>query len=243
MGSGNKWSVKMGMLKPGDHTIVAFGDSTTAPREAHGRSLVVYPDILREELPGWGITGSVMNKGVPGHTTVDALDRFNTDVVVYGPDWVIIQFGINDSAVDLWQTPPATSSRVSLASYSLNLTTMVQQLKATGCQVMLMTPNPMLWTKENLDYYGKTPYHPDDRMGFNVLLKDYAQVVRNISQSEQIHLLDVYSLYLAYDQGADQRMEDLLLDGMHPNESGHRFVADALISSIHSHLYPTKSSG
>jgi lysophospholipase L1-like esterase len=207
-----------------------------------GKPLTVYSDLLRAELPGRGIAGTILNKGVGGNTTDDAMARFDADVLKQHPDLTVIQFGINDSAVDVWQTPPATSSRVSLEKYSLNLKMMVQQLKATGCQVMLMTPNPILWTKENLEYYGKTPYHPDDRMGFNVLLKDYAQVVRNISQSEQVNLIDVYNLYLAYDQGADQHMEDLLLDGMHPNESGHRFVADALISSIHSHLYP-KSSG
>ena len=76
-------------------TIVAFGDSTTAPRD----SLVVYADILRAELSNV----RVLNAGSGGDSTEMARARFSRDVLDRKPGVVVIQFGINDSAVDVWE--------------------------------------------------------------------------------------------------------------------------------------------
>ncbi len=142
-------------LSPGTHTILAFGDSTTAPRTVAGAPVPVYADLLRAELPAWGITGTVLNRGVPGNTTADAMARFDTDVLAHHPDLTIIQFGINDAAVDVWKDPPATTSRVALRQYVANLTAMIRQLREAGSQVILMTPNPGRWTPELRALYGR----------------------------------------------------------------------------------------
>src|SRR3954470_10080952 len=87
-------------------TVVAFGDSTTAPRG----SLAIYSRILQEELSNV----SVINAGVPGNTTEMARTRFERAVLAHHPQIAIVQFGINDSAIDVWKTPPATEPRVPL---------------------------------------------------------------------------------------------------------------------------------
>lgn len=218
------------LLDPGAHTVVCFGDSTTAPRG----SLYVYPDILRDELPQWGITGGVINSGVGGNTTVMARSRFQSDVRNYSPDVVIIQFGINDSAVDT----AGGSPRVDLSTYTNNMTYFVQTLKNDGAQVVLMTPNPLRWTPTLLQYYGHDPYDVDDPMGFNVTLYGYADAVRAIAASENVQLIDVFQNYVDYDQVAGQSMDNLLLDGMHPNTQGQRMTGDALVSLITDGLPP-----
>ena len=38
---------------------------------------------------------------------------------------IVIQFGINDAAVDVWKKPPATEPRVPLNEYLDNLRTMI----------------------------------------------------------------------------------------------------------------------
>ena len=58
------------------HRVVAFGDSTTAPRQIEGKALPVYADLLTSEQ---GI--EVMNAGVPGDTTAAARLRFEKDVL------------------------------------------------------------------------------------------------------------------------------------------------------------------
>jgi len=201
--------------------IVAFGDSTTAARGA----LAVYAKLLQDELPARGVPVEVVNAGVGGNSTEAARARLEKDVLGRSPVLVIIQFGINDSAIDVWKG--ATTARVPMSRYEENLRHFVQTLKARKAQVILMTPNPMTWTDTLKKMYGKPPYDPEDPDGFNLLLKDYAAVVRKIAQDESLPLVDVYRLFKDYGN-----VSDLLLDGMHPNEKGHRLIADALLKQI-----------
>ena len=76
--------------------LIAFGDSTTAPRSG----VPTYADILRGELLLDGGPLEVMNAGVPGNTTAKAMQRFQADVISKAPHTVVILFGINDAAVD-----------------------------------------------------------------------------------------------------------------------------------------------
>src|SRR5215203_3672451 len=102
---------------PPQPAIVVFGDWTTAPREG----LIVYGTLLESALRSQGVWVNVINAGVRGNTTDHAAERFHTDVVSHHPDLVVLQFGINDSAVDVWKHPPATQPRVSLEQYGKNL--------------------------------------------------------------------------------------------------------------------------
>ena len=209
-------------------TVVSFGDSTTAPRSG----VTVYSTILNQELPYYGLDATVINSGVPGNTSSDGMARFQSDVRSYNPDLVIVQFGINDSAWDVWKNPPATGPRVDLATYTANLINAVQTLKADGAQVILMTPNALRWTDTTLGLYGSSPYDPNDPMGFNATITPYCQAVRDLAAAESVPLVDVYNMFVDYDAVSGQSMDDLLLDGMHPNNQGQQMVADALLSVI-----------
>ena len=208
--------------------IVCFGDSTTAPR----RDLIIYADLLREELSGREIDIWVENSGVGSSHTDHARERFARDVLDHRPELAIIQFGINDSAVDVWKNPPATQPRVALARYRENLAFFIDTLRQQNRKVILMTPNPLRWAEKTQKLYGNPPYDPNDPDGFNRLLKDYAAAVRQIATAQDVELIDVYALFESYDRQANQSMDDLLLDGMHPNAAGHRLVADLLLEKI-----------
>lgn len=209
-------------------TIVAFGDSTTAPRG----TLQVYADCLKRDLPKKGIKAEIINAGIGGNTTANAKARFEKDVLDRHPDLVVIQFGINDSIVDVWKKPPATESRVAKGQYKENLERFVDTLRKEGCKVILMTPNPIRWTPKLKDAYGKPPYRPDDKDGFNVTLSPYAECVRTVAKEKKVPLVDVCAAFQAYGKVKGQSVDDLLLDGMHPNDKGHRLVTDLLIKVI-----------
>jgi len=209
-------------------TLVAFGDSTTAPRGA----LQVYADCLKSELPKKGIQAEIINAGVGGNTTAAAKARFEKDVLERHPDLVIIQFGINDSTVDVWKKPPATEARVKKKQYAENLERFVDTLRKEGGNVILMTPNPMRWTPGLKGQYGKPPYRPDHTDGFNVTLSPYADCVRAVAKNKKVPLVDVYAAFQSYGKVKGQAVDDLLLDGMHPNGKGHRLVADLLTGAI-----------
>lgn len=70
-------------------TVVCFGDSLTAgygSTKGHD-----YPSLLRAR-----ISLPVINTGISGNTTGDALKRLDADVLKYNPRLVIITLGAND---------------------------------------------------------------------------------------------------------------------------------------------------
>ncbi|MCA9015854.1 MAG: hypothetical protein KDA77_11025 [Planctomycetaceae bacterium] len=213
---------------PKPFTIVTFGDSTTATRGP----LVVYSMILEKELPQQGIPVKVINAGIGGNNTRNAIARFEKDVLQHEPDLVVIQYGINDSAVDVWKDPPATKSRVSKDQYEANLRSLIKQLKEKQVAVILMTPNSLRWIPRIQKLYGKPPYDPDDPDGFNLFLKSYAETVRQIAKENNVPLVDVYAAFETYAKQPGQSAHDLLLDGIHPNTKGQRMVADLLMPQI-----------
>lgn len=215
--------------------LIAFGDSTTAPRSG----VPTYADILRGELLLDGGPLEVMNAGVPGNTTAKAIQRFQADVISKAPHTVVILFGINDAAVDVWKTPPATGPRVPLSEYKANLVKMVRGIKDAGGRVVLMTPTPLAWSDTTRKLYGKAPYDASDDGGFNVLLRGYAQAVRDVAREEgvlSVDLFDVFSrsVMKRHPAGAKALETDLVLcpDGMHPGEEGQRLMAEAVMEAL-----------
>jgi len=217
-------------------TIVTFGDSTTATRGP----LVVYSMILEKELPQAGFPVKVINAGIGGNKTNQARARLKKDVLDHQPDMVVIQFGINDSAVDVWKTPPATKPRISRDQYETNLRNLIKTLRDNRIQVILMTPNSMRWVGKIKKLYGKPPYDPEDPHGFNVFLKLYAETVRKIAREDNVPLVDVYFAFENYAKQKGHSAHDLLSDGMHPNAAGQKMVADLLIPQIKKMLIEEK---
>ena len=209
-------------------TIVAFGDSITAKR----KGVVVYADLINEEFEKKRIPINILNAGIPGNTTDHAVKRFQKDVLDKKPDLVIIQFGTNDSAYDVWKNPPATKPRVGIKVYKKNLRSFIKALKKQKSKVILVVPPPLLWTEKMIEMYGKPPFNPKERDGFNVSLRKYNEVVRKIAKSEKVPLVDLFAAYLEYDKMEGQSMERLLLDGIHPNSEGQEIEARLLIEVI-----------
>ena len=103
--------------------IVAFGDSLTAGFGADpGKS---YPDFLQQELDRRGLRYRVVNGGISGETTTDALERLKT-VTALKPAVAIVEFGGNDGLRGL----PVSTTRS-------NLDQIVAGLKDSGAQVLL----------------------------------------------------------------------------------------------------------
>lgn len=213
--------------KPGG--IVMFGDSTTAARP--GAVDKVYATRVRENLQSIGSSLTVHNAGIGGNTTASARSRLVKDVLAHKPRVVVIQFGINDAAVDVWKKPPATESRVSLADYEANLRFIIAELRKINAKPILMTSNPTRWTSRLREMYGKPPYDPDSPDGFDKpVLARYCNAMRAIAKELNIPLVDAHEAFLAKDP------DKLLLDGMHPNDAGHAIIADLLLPVIREQL-------
>jgi len=207
-------------------TIVSFGSSTTARRG----KLKVYSTILEQELPARGIPVKVFNAGVPGDTTVRARKRFERDVLAHKPSVVIIFLGGNDSAVDV--SKGRTTPRVARPLYEKNLTFFIRTLREREAHTILMTPNLWRWTPKLRRIYGKPPHDVTDPFGMNVSLRKHCASVRKVAKAEGVPLVDVFRAFEDYDKVEGQSVDDLFLDGMHPNDKGQRIIADLLITVV-----------
>jgi lysophospholipase L1-like esterase len=204
--------------------VITFGDSTTARRDG----VDVYTDRLSRRFSVESPDFRFVNCGVPGNTTSDARQRFANEVLALAPKVVVIQFGINDSAVDVWKSPPALHARVPLPEYEENLRFFEREIRRASGRVILMSPNPLRWSSETKALYRSRPYDPTHELGFSIVLRPYVEVVRSLSIELQIPLVDVFSLYEEWERSNQRSCSDLMLDGMHPNSLGQALVADAL---------------
>ena len=204
--------------------IVAFGNSTTAFRSS---ITGVYTQRLPDMLFKAGIANIVFNEGIPGshtghlsdnhrHNVTHGLDRFESSVLSKDPDVVIICFGLNDSWIDEGQINP----RISLENYQENLSYMIRVLKENNILTILMTPNAIG------DKYEEWRYEKTSR---------YSGIVCSLAQKEKIPLIDQWKLFEEYGSDEGQEIDDLLLDGMHPNDMWHEQLSVILSNIIVEH--------
>jgi lysophospholipase L1-like esterase len=225
-----------GMVDRKPVRIVAFGDSTTASAKDWAPEIQeVYADCLPRRLRAAGFEAQVHNAGIGDTTTRDAVERLDRDVRSHGPDIVIVQFGINDSWIDI--DLGSTRPRLTRAEFRNNLRLIVRVLGEDGVHVVLMTPNSMRWSDP---YYIKAfKEHPGfldtaDERGIDRLLEQYAGDVRAVAKSERVALVDVYQAFEAYGRRAGRSVNDLLLagDGIHPNQAGQALVCRLLSEEL-----------
>jgi acyl-CoA thioesterase I len=111
-------------------TIVAVGSSSTAGAGASSPG-ASYPSRLAAELtqrfPGRDI--DVLNRGVNGEETNDMMARFDTGVIAEHPQLVLWQLGTNSVLRDQPLKP-----------HSVELHEGIEELKATGADVVLIDP-------------------------------------------------------------------------------------------------------
>jgi lysophospholipase L1-like esterase len=192
--------------------IVALGDSTTVGYSVSDG----YPRKLARQLFQHGISAAVINSGVNGDTTAGARERFERDVLSHDPDVVIIQFGLNDQTVRLYQRPEDVKSYVTETQFSSNLRYFISELRRREVKIVLMTPNPMCWTPVLERLYPEGPFLKGPRGG-NSLLQKYVDTERQLAESQKVPLVDVFQGYFKYEKTSGRPITNLLLDdGVHP---------------------------
>lgn len=100
-------------------TVVCIGNSLTVCGGENGR----YTDYLAKWLPN----ATIVNKGINGNTLADGRKRFQTDVLTFKPDVVVIELGTND----FWQMTRT------IEELQADLEYMVKLSKDYGAQVVI----------------------------------------------------------------------------------------------------------
>lgn len=203
-------------------TIVTFGNSTTAPRKGIEK---VYAVRIHETLTEAGIPNKVINSGVGSNHTGSVkdndrpkiehgMDRFEKAVLSHHPDWVTLNFGLNDAYQDKGD---GTASRIPLEAFIANLTHFITEIKKINGRVILLTPNPLSSKLE--------PFRHER-------LKLYKDAVIKLAKSEHVELINSWKVFGKYARKNPGGMEGLMPDGLHPMDTGHTLIADEIVKII-----------
>jgi len=211
--------------------LIGFGDSITAGGFLPTEDTFVYKLGLK-----YGV--EVLNAGVSGNTTSQALERMQTDVLDKSPDICIVEFGMNDhvaKAPDKQDVDPAT--------FAANLKRMITELQAIKCIPILCTVSPIIEGSATEYYYRR---HPEDWYrtppGAQAWIDQYSQIVRDIAVEMNVRLADVAAAYADYlrnggsldgPAGVLRNLDNADADdGVHPSAGGHDLYLAAIAEQI-----------
>ncbi|EMI9087683.1 esterase [Bacillus cereus] len=178
-------------------TLVCFGDSITADETFFNGTPRLTPR-LQEMFPNW----KVVNAGVPGDNTFDALHRNEEDVLSYKPDFVTVFLGTNDAV---------SFSQVTLQVYKENLEKIVKQISSD--KVLLISPAPVDEERQ----HSRT----------NEVLGQYADVVEEVAKETGSYFLNLYAEMIQEPQ-YKRLVEDDEKDGLHFGRQGYEYLAELI---------------
>lgn len=180
--------------------LVCFGDSITARKE--GLDAPVLTTKLSEQVEGF----EVINAGVSGNNTINAIARIENDVIKHNPDLVTVLFGTNDAAFH---------KMIDLETYKANIYIITQMIKPE--RTILITPAPV-----------------DEKVQFartNEVLFDYASAVKQVAVDTGGHVIDLFSKMIVLDD-YPQILKGIRNDGLHFGDKGYDFLVRLLVEKI-----------
>jgi len=196
-------------------TWVFTGDSITQGAGAtHGwRS---YPEHFAERVR-WELfrkSDIVINTGISADVLGSILYSFDWRIARFKPDVVSVMIGTND----------ATSGEKGRSIFRKSLIEMVDRIRKLGAVPLFNTPNPIC-----KDVYNGTRND----------LPNYVQIIREVAADCNVILIDHWG-YWQEKRNKEELLMSWLSDGLHPNEYGHRVMANEIFKRLD--IYNPKSS-
>ncbi|MEO6875684.1 MAG: GDSL-type esterase/lipase family protein [Opitutaceae bacterium] len=186
--------------------IVCFGDSITGVYY-HTGDRRAWCDLLglalQRRFPAARI--EMLNAGISGQTTGDALPRLETDVLAPRPDLVVLMFGMNDAA------------KLAPETYRANLREFTSRIRARGAELIFMTPNAV----DEGD-----PLRPPDRVAA------YAEIMREVGRELAVPVADAFQTFRAVQLRGGPDWWRLMSNTIHPNLHGHILFAETAAQTL-----------
>lgn len=201
--------------------IVTLGDSITKGVRPGVKAEETFAARLEAALRANGVAVSVVNVGIGGERTDQALRRLTKDVLAQKPAVVTLMYGTNDSYVDQGKS----ASRITVEEYRANLGKLVEELRAAGVTPVLMT-EPRWGKAAKLNGVDEHP---------NVRLEKYVEACRAVAAEKRTPLVDHYQHWSAAEaKGID--IGAWTTDQCHPNPEGHRVLAELMLPVVRAAL-------
>lgn len=200
--------------------IVMLGDSITKGVRPGVTAEETFAHLVQAGLRKRGHAVEVINVGIGGERTDQAIRRLARDVTDRKPQFVTIMYGTNDSYVD----KGATDSRLSADDYRGHLTDIITRLKEAGVRPIVMT-EPR-WGKSARNGLDENP---------NMRLAKFMDVCRDVARKQEVPLVDHFSNWTDR-EAAGINIAEWTTDQCHPNPAGHKVIADLIVPAIERQL-------
>ena len=187
---------------------VAFlGDSITQAGARPGG----YCNLVIETLNKKGLEVKPVYAGISGHKSNQMLARLEKDVIAHKPKWMTLSCGVND----VWHGKRG----VELPEYKKNITAIVDQAKAAGINVIILTSTMI---KEDADNE------------LNQKLRSYNDFLIQLSKEKQCRLADLNKLMQETVKSMEKndRGNTVTSDGVHMNSAGNMMMAKGVLKAM-----------
>ncbi len=163
----------------------------------------LFSERVRYEM-GRGLD-CVIKTAISGASIQSLAQHLHRCVIQYSPQVVSINLGMNDCA----------EGEAGLKNFSTTYAKVIDDIrKASGAAIILHTPQRVL---------------PADKLRLP-WLERYVQAVRQLAAQHSTLLIDHYAEWEAAEKSG--WMESWMGDSIHPNEYGHRVMANLLMRSL-----------
>ena len=161
----------------------------------------------------------VQNTGVNGNTTRQALERMHYDVTSHSPNFVMVQFGMNDC--NYWATDRGLP-RVSPKAFVANIEEIIERALVSGVQHCFLNTNHLSLKGDFTHLKGMT--YEQSNADYNALIRDtYYNLVNNQRPVTLFDMEEEWKRQL--NKNSSYSLDQLLLpDGIHLSDFGQTYT-------------------
>jgi acyl-CoA thioesterase-1 len=190
------------------------------------------------------LKGTVYNTAKFGNTLIKGISRLRHDIVKDTPDIVLIEYGGNDCDYNWNEIADHPESlhepKTNFNQFEKQLKETVEFLKTNKIMPILMTLPPL-----NADHYLKWVSKNNPLAEMNILRwlgsvtriywwqERYSSTIIKVAEETKTRWIDIRGAFLQY----PDFNKFLCLDGIHPNQDGHKIIADKIIDFITNSSY------
>ncbi len=171
----------------------------------------------------------IVNAGISGDNATQALSRIDRDVLSFKPDLVVVCFGLNDCA----------SGIDGLQTYINSMTKIVESIKATGAEVIVMTPCDVA---DHLSIHAKNETHRYPfvtkciegivELANKGVLDAYVKASVEVAKQLSVPVCDVYSRWKKLKSMGADTTELLANKVNHPTREMNKMFSDLLLYTM-----------
>lgn len=205
--------------------VLVFGDSITqgywavnrgwVERVKHYYDEIAFSDLKNDTQPG------IMNLGISGDTSYNILKRIRNETI--SRTWqedkqrpvIVLQVGINDSCI-------FNGERMTeLADYKDNLQKIVVEARGVSSKIILVGFT-------SCDEVQTQPVYWGDYKWDNSSMEQYESIMGEVAEDQKLPFIPVFREFNKRVQAGG----DLLPDGLHPNDAGHKLIYQIVMPKL-----------